>query len=353
VATAQTGEEEQEAAEFAAKGVELYKRGFWMEAIQHFVAAQGLVPDPTNLYNIARCYDHQGNFKKAADYYQQYIDAGGKNVEKARNYLESIKAMPAVVNVISTPPGAMVLVDDNKLFSGMTPLKSQLKPGKHKILVKLDGYGVQWREVELTFDDDITLEFTLHSIEETSDMDVGEDIVEVDEGPAPPDAPGEVHDASGGGSHPEVVNLVSGAAGLSFPVSFEQVHSFVGASLMWQFIMRGGGAGLGMDLQFGGNAQIYAFYAHGGYSLEFGPGFFVFGRAGAGVGLLRCRHGELEVCAEIPVSFLARMTVGMGWSRGWFDVRLAAANFLLHVWVRQMDGVTAQWMPLLQIGYRY
>jgi hypothetical protein len=51
------------------------------------------------------------------------------------------------INVQSTPPSAKVFVDGN--FKGTTPVKIDLKPGKHRVRVMLEGYQSWEHQVEV------------------------------------------------------------------------------------------------------------------------------------------------------------------------------------------------------------
>lgn len=367
-AHAQSQEDIEKAAELAGKGVDFYKKEFWVQAVKHFLAAQDLVPDVSNLYNIARCYDNLGMYKLAAEYYQAYIDQGGPNADKANDYLASLKVMPALVTIHSTPSEAMVRIDDNPFFAGSTPLEIELDPGAHKIMVIKDGYELQWRIETFEFATERELTFILNEakskepdpgstdaaksktkkVSDESTAATGE--IEEDpwglQGPGGPYALQHTRDSA-------VEHFVAAAIGLSFPIRFQEVHSFIGASLSWNFLIKGFGAGLGMDMQFAGDSQMYDFFVYGTYNLEFGPGFSFYTRLGMGPGFLRCRVSDLDVCRKIRPSFVLRMSLGIGWSRSGFDVRLSAANFLMHVWRRYLDGATAQWLPLLWVGYRF
>jgi tetratricopeptide (TPR) repeat protein len=68
---------EQDAGEQAAalhrRGLELYEAGGYAEAIEQFRQAQALAPAPSNLFNIARCYERLGDLPGAIEHIEQYL----------------------------------------------------------------------------------------------------------------------------------------------------------------------------------------------------------------------------------------------------------------------------------------
>ena len=69
----------------------------------------------------------------------------------------------AKLNIVSTPPGAKVHVnnmDSNKGYSGLTPLYRTLNPGKYSLVVERDNFDTQNLDMELT-NSDTTVVFEL------------------------------------------------------------------------------------------------------------------------------------------------------------------------------------------------
>src|SRR5262249_24995867 len=61
--------------EFNREGTYLYGQGDFQAARENFEEALELKPgDPDLLYNIAKCFDRQGEWPKAETFYQQCLD---------------------------------------------------------------------------------------------------------------------------------------------------------------------------------------------------------------------------------------------------------------------------------------
>src|SRR6185503_1018345 len=124
-------------------GNEAYARGNYNEALQSYFTSYRLVPNRNVLFNIARCYEAQNRFNEA---YRYYNDLSGESLpdEDAadiRRSLERLRSKVALVRVITTPEGAEVYIDRADLGGrGRSPQTLALPPGRHKVMVKKEGY---------------------------------------------------------------------------------------------------------------------------------------------------------------------------------------------------------------------
>ena len=66
------------------------------------------------------------------------------------------------VTVLTTPPGAEVVIDGNK--KGVTPITVELPRGKHQILVKRQGFAASQREVKVLPGKTRELSLDLHAL---------------------------------------------------------------------------------------------------------------------------------------------------------------------------------------------
>jgi len=170
-------------AEFQA-GNEDYIAGRYDEAIQHFLAAHELAPNPRLLEYIARAYVNMGDYQNAISYYERYgetdleafhevqetisrlirdarslavyearlavrsgvLAGGGQQPDVAhanirRQELHSL-ARDVTVQILSEPRGADVYIDDISLGPvGTTPLTTPLFTGRHMIEVRRPHYA--------------------------------------------------------------------------------------------------------------------------------------------------------------------------------------------------------------------
>ena len=122
---------------------ELYSKGDFRGALEHFLASNRLVPNRNVVYNIARTY---AKLQRFADAHRYYIDAlEGETRADVRGEIEAAIANIApevsVLKVVTQPPGATIFIDRVDLGSrGRSPRPLALPPGKYKVIVALDGY---------------------------------------------------------------------------------------------------------------------------------------------------------------------------------------------------------------------
>lgn len=114
----------------------------YKEAIDLFLDADSLVSSAALAYNISLAYgamsDAPSSLKWAREYLRRAPDAEDRlAVEKRIDGLESDLAAKGLqqVTVNSTPTGALVVVDDATV--GVTPWTGELKPGNHRIELRL------------------------------------------------------------------------------------------------------------------------------------------------------------------------------------------------------------------------
>lgn len=83
------------------QGVEAYRAERWLEALEHFLASNRLVPNRNVIYNIARAYERLG---RSAEAYRYYSDALANEPDEAtRTRLsQSITALAATLAVVWT-----------------------------------------------------------------------------------------------------------------------------------------------------------------------------------------------------------------------------------------------------------
>jgi hypothetical protein len=137
-----------------AAGKKAYDKGDYTAAFDGFREANDKIPAPITSYYMASSLDRQGKTEEALKAYETLL--GDPEIAKldedkrqdAQMRLGDLKAkLMGVVNLTTTPPGAMVTVDGEAQV-GETPMELKLKPGAHKIAVTASGF--QPKELELT-----------------------------------------------------------------------------------------------------------------------------------------------------------------------------------------------------------
>ncbi len=124
-------------------GNEAYARGNYNEALRSYFTSYRLVPNRNVLFNIARCYEAQNRFNEAYRYYNDLSNEQlpADDAAEIRRSLERLRSKVALVRVITTPAGAEVYIDRADLGSrGRSPQTLALPAGRHKVMVKKEGY---------------------------------------------------------------------------------------------------------------------------------------------------------------------------------------------------------------------
>ncbi len=140
-----------EAEQSSDLGKQAYRDKQYEEAYKHFDKAYSIFAEPKYLYNMARCQEKLSKYTEAVALLERYIttyktaNAGAEppDVKDVRNLIRELKqrafeALPEV-SIQSVPPGA--LVQEDGLTIGSTPLVTHMKPGPHKIVLKLPTYS--------------------------------------------------------------------------------------------------------------------------------------------------------------------------------------------------------------------
>jgi hypothetical protein len=131
-------------------------------ALVHYRRSLAIVTRPRTLFNIATCQEQLGQTAEAVVSYRAFLDRAEPRdaaiVAEARARLDALRGR---VEIVTSPPGAAVLVDGATSSRGATPLVLMLDPGRHDItVVAADGATVQ-RTLEVTPDGVTTLHVEL------------------------------------------------------------------------------------------------------------------------------------------------------------------------------------------------
>ena len=124
-------------------GNDAYAKGQYTEALRSYFTSYRLVPNRNVLFNIARCFEALGKFNEAFRYYHDLLSENlpSDDAAEVTRSVERLRPKVALVRVTTNPRGADVYVDRQDLGSrGRSPQTLALSPGRHKIMVKRDGY---------------------------------------------------------------------------------------------------------------------------------------------------------------------------------------------------------------------
>lgn len=125
------------------RGADSYRRGDYLQALEHFLASNRLSPNRNVQFNIARAFEQLGRFPEAYRYYVGALEgetdaAVERDVEAA---IARISPRVAVVEVVTTPPGATLYLDRKDLGSvGTSPDRLGVPAGSYTVIAELPGY---------------------------------------------------------------------------------------------------------------------------------------------------------------------------------------------------------------------
>jgi hypothetical protein len=138
------------ARELDQQGVRAFREGRFSDAIRYFRSAYRLGGPSSELWNVARSRERMDDAETAAGAIEQYLaqrDLSAQDRADAQHELETLRARPSVLTVITVPAGAVVTVD-GKQTAGPTPVSLDIRPGPHTLAVHHDGYPTVTRPLE-------------------------------------------------------------------------------------------------------------------------------------------------------------------------------------------------------------
>jgi tetratricopeptide (TPR) repeat protein len=131
-----------------------YAAGKYHEAIESFLELDRFYPTNQLPFNIAKAYDNLGSKPGALRYYREYLrrSPGAADKDSVVTRIRELEATLAErgvqqMSVSSDPPDATVLLDDRPV--GLTPWTGETWPGRHRVVVRKDGYADHELTVEL------------------------------------------------------------------------------------------------------------------------------------------------------------------------------------------------------------
>lgn len=117
-------------------------------ALAEFFVVRRLIPNPRVDFNVALCFERLGREAEAFTHFDGFLaDSSSRAPELAelRGYAEAalarIAPRVALLEIITTPPGATIYLDRRELGAyGRSPCRLAVAPGEHRVRVELDGH---------------------------------------------------------------------------------------------------------------------------------------------------------------------------------------------------------------------
>jgi tetratricopeptide (TPR) repeat protein len=158
-ADAPSAEGQADARRLAAKdkfdqGVTAYKEERYQDAVRLFKDADAIAPSAALSFNVARALEKLDDTSGALRWYRDFLRRSpqapnGPDVQSKVTTLAAALAQKGVqqISVLSEPAGAVVLLDGQNI--GVTPITRDIPPGKHRLVLRLDGYQESTKDVVL------------------------------------------------------------------------------------------------------------------------------------------------------------------------------------------------------------
>ncbi len=160
-----------EAGKHFDRGVVLYGETDYPGALVEFKRAYALAPNASVLYNIGEAefqlQDYAGALLTFTRYLAEAPAGSGRRTEVEAD-LEVLRARVGHLNVVTLPPGAEVLVDDQP--AGKTPLEERLlvSVGHRKVTASLPGGPSSTRYVDVAAEDNVSVTLDLATAQATT-----------------------------------------------------------------------------------------------------------------------------------------------------------------------------------------
>lgn len=161
------------AREHFERGVAAFSDSRFAEAAREFNAAYEISHAYVVLYNIGQVNAALGNAVASVDAFQTYLEQGGTTVPDQRRAavqaeLERQRALIGTIAVHARPEGASVHVDGKAV--GAVPLSQPVRvtAGVHSIVVMMDGYQAQARELQVGAGAKIEVDLELQTAQATA-----------------------------------------------------------------------------------------------------------------------------------------------------------------------------------------
>lgn len=147
-------------------GEQAYREARYKDAIELFLQAHKLDPHPELVFNAGQAYEKLGDVPNALRLYREYLRAAPGASDRAtletkiRNLEQRLREKGVQqASILSTPPGATVVLDGRAM--GNTPWTGEIVPGRHIVVLKLDGYPDTAKEFVLANDRSMDIDVAL------------------------------------------------------------------------------------------------------------------------------------------------------------------------------------------------
>lgn len=126
-----------------------FDAGRFVEALASFERAYLLRSNPVVLVPVLECQERLNRVVDAISTIERYLRERPTAPDRARmeQRLRVLRSRPSRVIVTSSPPGARIVLDGRELPQ-TTPVTLEMPPGRHRLLLSVDGQRGPEREVD-------------------------------------------------------------------------------------------------------------------------------------------------------------------------------------------------------------
>lgn len=141
---------EQAARRHYDEGQALFRAGAYEAALAEFRAANNIAPHPITIKSQAECLERLGRYEEAISMFEEYLRAApnASDAAQVRARINSHRSRGGRLRVYSTPPGAAVTLDGQRL-GGVTPIELNVTPGRHAVALEMQGYQMGLEEFDV------------------------------------------------------------------------------------------------------------------------------------------------------------------------------------------------------------
>ena len=137
------------------KGTTAYDNGNFERSLAEFQQALDILEHPDFVYRIALAHDRLDHLRPALEAYRRFLKMApdtkdrGKVERTIRQLEKRLKTTKPTLEIVTTPPGAEVLLDGESAPRGVSQLTLTTSTGKHVVTLRKDGFATVRRTVEL------------------------------------------------------------------------------------------------------------------------------------------------------------------------------------------------------------
>lgn len=122
---------------------DLYLKGDFRGALEHWLHSHRLAPNRNVVFNIGRAYEQLKRYPEAFSNYTRSLEGEGDAAQRKRveEAIARVSPSVAIVDAETSPPGATIYIDRKDLGArGTSPQQLGLPAGRYRVLAELPGH---------------------------------------------------------------------------------------------------------------------------------------------------------------------------------------------------------------------